>query len=56
MALDDNRKYCGTCYADETWCWMFTVNEGQCPCANCSENDDCLKVLECKLYNNCWED
>jgi hypothetical protein len=36
-----SERVCGTCKADETWCWIFTTNKGECPCAHCDKNKDC---------------
>jgi len=55
---------CGTCKAAETWCWMFTVNKGECPCSHCNKNKDCNIVFAdddnggviCKRFEMTWPD
>jgi len=57
-------RACGTCKADETWCWMFVYNEDEkkCPCAHCDKNDDCEDVFGdddaegCAKFAAAWED
>jgi len=52
---------CGTCKAAETWCWMFTINKGECPCAHCDKNKGCDIVfaddgVECAKFHSVWKD
>jgi hypothetical protein len=58
-------RNCGTCKAADTWCWMFTINKGECPCAHCPKNKDCDIVMEdddnkgeglCQKFNKVWPD
>ena len=56
---------CGSCFAAESWCWMSTVNKGQCPCSHCKKNKDCDIVFEddnnkgvglCEKFKAAWPD
>ena len=60
--MDMKKDYCGTCDAAIWWCWMFTINKGQCPCSHCKKNKDCDIVMEdddniglCKKFNTAWK-